>query len=122
MYADIQLSAYAAKGIDVGGLPAGAASLISAVNELLTIEMAVEAELSLVESSGIPEWGGEPVARGLYLNATVEAAFIGFTFDFRIVALVRLPNPSGGDMGAFASTLGALACWNDTLRTVLGLR
>ena len=48
MYADIQLSAYAAKGIDVGGLPAGAASLISAVNELLTIEMAVEAELSLV--------------------------------------------------------------------------
>ena len=106
MYADIQMSAYAARGIDVGGAPAAAASLISSVNEFLAIEMAVELELSLVETDSVPEWGGEPVNRGLYLNMSVEASnFMGFSFDFRVLAVLRLPNPSPELQAAFMTML-----------------
>ena len=108
MYADIQLSAYAARGVDVGGMPATAASLISAVNEFLVIEMAVEAELSLIENlQGVPEWGGEPIERGLLLNMTCEGSgFMGFSFDLRVIAKVRLPNPTPEFYGTFAKSLG----------------
>ena len=93
MYLDIQLSMWAARGIDIPGAPAEAASLMSAVNDFLRIEMSVQAELSLIESAGVPEWGGEPVKRGLYLNMTALARFIGFKFDFHLEAELRLPNP-----------------------------
>ena len=105
MFADIHISMYAASGVDVGGSPPGAASLMSAVNELLTIEMSVVAEISLVESSSVPEWGGHPVKRGLYLNMTAKANFIGFTFDWHLEAKLLLPNPSAAMAEAFGTAL-----------------
>ena len=111
MYADIQLSAYAAKGIDVGGAPAAAATLLGAVKPFLQIEMSVDLELSLIEftesEGGVAEWNGEPVHRGLKLNMTVEASsFLGFSFDFNVLANVRLPNPTPELQGAFIKMLG----------------
>jgi hypothetical protein len=111
MYADIQASSYAARGLDVGGAPAAAATLLGAVKPFLQIEMRVDAELSLIEMTeadgGVAEWGGEPVHRGLKLNMTVEASnFLGFSFDIVVLASVRLPNPSPELQSAFITMLG----------------
>ena len=106
MYADIQLSMYTGRGIDVPSTPPAAASLLSSVNDFLAIDMSVQAELSLVESSGVPEWSGEPVNRGLYLNMSSSGSgFLGFSFDFHLEALLRLPNPSPSRAAAFTRAL-----------------
>lgn len=96
----------AASPIDFPGAPAAAGTLLSALNQLLAIEMSIDAELSLVESSGVAEWGGVPINRGLFLNMTCTASgFMGFSFDFGLLALIRLPNPSPSRAMAFGQAL-----------------
>ena len=91
------------KGVDFPeGAPPGMASLMSAVNSFLAIKMSIHAELSLIESEGVPEWAGEPISRGMYFMMTVNAAgFLGFYFDFRLEALIRLSAPSPSAIGKF---------------------
>ena len=87
MFADLGMSLYAGMSGDAGaGTPPAAASLMEAVDELLRIDMSVEAELSTIHHpDGVPEWGTTPVQRGIYLNASLSAAAIaGFSFNIRV--------------------------------------
>ena len=67
MFADLGASLYAGiSGSDYEGIPPEAAKLMSTVDSILQLDMSVEAEISTIHHpDGVPEWGGEPVQRGI---------------------------------------------------------
>jgi hypothetical protein len=113
------MSMYAAASpIDLPDPPAAVASLMNGINELMVIEFSVDAELSLIESTGVPEWGGVPISRGLFLNMTGNAAFLGFAFDFALLARLRLPNPTPAMAAAFSQ--GLMSFFTNPMGVVTG--
>jgi hypothetical protein len=93
MAADVTVSLMSLAGAEIGGMPAGVASLVDVVDEFLSVEFSIYLELSLVHGS-VPEWEGEFITRGLFLNATASAYVFGFEFDFQCVARLQLPTPT----------------------------
>ena len=107
MMIDILISAYQVTGQDFSGKSVpGVASLIDTVEELLTIEFSVYFEFStieaLAEDGGLAEWGSEGIERGLYVNMSAYASFAGFTFDFALSAVLRLPGLDPSDPQALS--------------------
>ena len=102
MAADIIFSMVSAASQQSIHTPPALGSLLQALDEFLKIEMSLYFELSLIESPAVPEWSGEPVMRGIYLNTTAHAAFLGFVFDFRCEAKLQIPTPSPADIPRIA--------------------
>ena len=104
MMSDIVLSMVSAASPQEVHTPPAVAQLIEGIDELLRIEMSLYFELSLIEADPVPEWQ-EPVMRGIYLNMTANAYFVGFIMDFRLVAQFQIPTPSPSQIAQAASFL-----------------
>ena len=84
------------------------AALAGFMEDFLAIEFSIDFALSLEHApNGVPEWVGEPVERGLFLNASAHAFFIGFEFDFRVLVELILPTPGLSELSSFAAFFGA---------------
>lgn len=103
MFADIVFSAVSAASQQDVRTPPAVASLLAALDDLLKIEMSFYLELSLIQSEAVPEWSGEPVERGLYLNSSVHVALFGFQMDLRCEAKLRIPTPDAAGVAKVAS-------------------
>ena len=106
MFADILFSAVSAASQQDVRTPPAVGSLLSVLDEFLKIEMSLYLEFSLIQSEAVPEWSGEPVTRGLYLNTTVYAYFLGFSMDIRCEAKLRIPTPDASGIAKVASGFG----------------
>ena len=104
MMSDIVLSMVSAASPQEVHTPPAVANLIEGIDQLLSIEMSLYFELSLIQADPVPEWQ-EPVMRGIYLNMTANAYFVGFIMDFRLEAQFQIPTPSPSQIAQAASFL-----------------
>ena len=119
MAADVIASMISAGDTEQDVTVPAVASLASFMESFLSIEFNIDFALSLVDApNGVPEWSGVPVRRGLFLNASAHAFFIGFEFDFRVLVELILPTPSLAELASTAAFFGSF--FSDPMGLVTG--